>query len=623
MSPAHTYTTAGIDTVTLIAYTTGPCVSNDTSKQIIVVFAPPTVDLGPDTSLCSGLNKTLNAGNQGATYLWSTGETTQTITVTTTGNYWVHVTAAPCGIAADTVLITFIASPAVNLGPDTSLCIGLPITLDAGNPGLTFLWSNGAVTETISPTTSNNYSVTVTNANNCSNSDTIDVTFIQYPVVNIGNDTSFCIGDSLTISAGNPGLTYLWSTGAVTETITVNSAGTYSVTVTSLVAECTATNSIIIGINPLPVVNLGNDTTACDGQTITINAGNPGSSFHWSPFGNTQTINPTFTGNYSVTVTDVNGCKNSDTILVTFIPYPNLNLGPDRILCSNDVLLLYGGAPATSFLWQDGSTNSSFLVTGAGTYWVTSENQFCSISDTLTITTVIAPTVNLGPDIRICYGQDTALDAQNTGLTYLWNTGATTQNIRVYTSGDYWVKVSREGCFGIDTVNVNIDKQLILNLGVDTFICPGDTMSITPGNEFIKYSWLPGQEVSSKIIINQPGTYIVTVTDSNNCVASGSRLVSDFCASELYVPNSFTPNGNGINDVFLAYGERIITFHMYVFDRWGELIFESTDISQGWNGYYMGNLCQQGVYVYKIDYRLYDYTELKAHTIYGNVNLIR
>jgi gliding motility-associated-like protein len=501
--------------------------------------------------------------------------------------------------------------------------VGSPITLDAGNPGLTFHWSNGANTETISPNTSGQYSVTVSNANSCPGYDTINITFMPYPVVHLGNDTAMCIGNSLILNAGNTGLNYLWSTGAVTQTITVNTAGSYSVTVTSLAADCTGSDTINIIINPLPVVTLGNDTSACIGQPITLNAGNPGDFYHWSNGSNSQTINPTITGNYSVTVNDANGCKNSDTVFITFIPYPIVNLGPDQIICSNVSILLYGGSPATSYLWQDGSTSSSFLATTGGTYWVITANQNCIKSDTIILTPVTAPPVTLGPDIRICFGQDTALTATTPATNYLWNTGATTQRIAIFASGEYWVKVSWEGCNGYDTANVFIDKQIILNLGDDTTICPGDTMSITPGNQFIKYEWLPGQQISPTIIINQPGTYIVTVTDSNNCLASGSRWVADYCQPEIFVPNTFTPNGNGLNENFLAYGVGIIYFHMYVFDRWGELLFESSDISQGWDGYYMGNPCQQDIYVYRIDYKLYDSTELKAHTIYGNVNLIR
>ncbi len=622
-NPSHVYNTPGIDTVVLIAFANGACVTNDTITSIIVVFAPAAVNLGPDTSLCSGLSKTLNAGNPGATYLWSTGETTQIIHVTTTGNYWVHVAAPPCGVAADTILITFIPAPAVALGNDTSLCVGLPITLDAGNPGLTFHWSTNANTETITPTLTGNYSVSVTNTNGCTGIDTIDITFIAYPLVNLGNDTSICIGNSLTINAANAGMNYLWSTGETTQTIAVNAAGNYSVTVTTTIGNCSDVDTLTVGINPLPIVNLGNDTTACYGQPITINAGNIGATYLWNTNTNSQTISPNNTGNYAVTVTDIHGCKNADTVLVTFVPYPNLSLGNDRTLCSNEVILLFGGSPATSYLWQDGSTNSTFLITTGGTYWVRASNQFCPVSDTITITTVIAPTVNIGPDIKICFGQDTALTANNPGLSILWSTGETTPTIRVISSGDYWVKVTRSGCSGYDTANVNIDKQLILNLGLDTFLCPGDQMMITPGNEFINYSWLPDGQIGSKIIIDQPGTYVVTVTDSNGCKASGSRLVQEFCPSELYVPNAFTPNGNHMNDLFMAYGERIIYFHMYVFDRWGELLYEANDITLGWDGTYMGNICQQGTYIYRIDYKLYDMTELKAHTIYGNVNLIR
>ncbi len=595
----------------------------NTADSVHVSFvAYPVVSLGNDTTVCAGQNVLLNAGNAGSTYVWSTGAITQSITVNSAGSY--SVTATNSGICSGTGsrVITTIPLPVVNLGNDTALCAGMPITLNAGNPGLSFHWSNNANTETINPTTTNNYSVTVTDPNNCKGIDSIQVTFVPYPVVNLGRDTPLCAGNTIVLNATNPGDVYNWSTGASTQTISVNTAGTFSVTVSDQM--CNDTDTIVITIVPLPIVNIGDDTTLCAGQPMSLDAGNPACTYLWSNDQTTQIIFPVYTGNYSVTVSNWDKCKNSDTAHVTFIPYPHINFGPDRNICSNATLLLYGGNPATSYLWSDGSTNSTFLVTTGGLYYVQTTNQMCVSRDSIILTTIIAPTVDLGPDIKICYGQDTSLNAQNVGLSYLWSTGENTQSIKITTSGNYWVQVTREGCSSYDTANVLIDKQIIVNVGPDTFICPGDYMIITPSDKYIGYSWQPGNEVSSSITISQPGTYIVTIKDSADCYGSGSRYVQEFCPSTLYVPNAFNPDGSSLlNKIFLAYGERIQSFQMVIFDRWGENLFESTDISQGWDGTYLGTLCPQGTYIYRIDYKLYDVTELKAHTLYGNVTLLR
>ncbi|RUT72627.1 hypothetical protein DLK05_17410, partial [Ancylomarina longa] len=142
----------------------------------VTVHANPIVDLGADQQTCAGSSITLDAGNAGATYLWSTGETTQTISTSTSGNYSVVVTNTNGCSASDDVNVTVHANPIVDLGADQQTCAGSSIILDAGNAGATYLWSTGETTQTISTSTSGNYSVVVTNTNGCSASDDVNVT---------------------------------------------------------------------------------------------------------------------------------------------------------------------------------------------------------------------------------------------------------------------------------------------------------------------------------------------------------------------------------------------------------------------------------------------------------------
>ena len=594
--------------------------ANEDSIQITFIQYP-IVNLGNDTSFCIGQSITLDATNIGSTYLWSTGANTQTISVNTTGNYAVTVTNSGICSATDNINITIVPLPVINLGNDTSLCAGQPISLNAGNGGSTFFWNNNLITQTISPTTSGVYSVTVTNATGCVSEDTIQVTFIPNPAINLGNDTTICAGQSVILNAANIGYNYLWSTGATTQTITVSTSGSFSVIVSNQM--CNSTDTLVVTVVSLPVINLGNDTTLCFGQPTSLNAGNPGARYQWSNNEITQIIFPTTSGSYSVIVTNLSNCVATDSINITFIPYPIVELGSDTTLCGNQVLPLYGGSPATSYLWSDGSTNSTLIASTTGLYYVITKNGICISTDSINLTKETMPTVEIGPDVKICYGQSTILNVQNAGLIYQWNTGANTQSITATSSGEYWVKVSNNGCSSIDSVNVFVDNLIDVNLGPDTTVCPGDQIILTPDKQFIEYLWLPGNEQSSSIIVTQPGTYFVTVKDSIGCMASKSRLIQEFCPSNIFVPNTFTPNGDLLNNNFLAYGERIQYFNMQIFDRWGELIFQSNDLSHGWDGTYKGIACQQDIYVYRIDYKLFDGTELKMHTIYGNVNLIR
>src|SRR5690606_27549151 len=166
------------------------------------------------------------------------------------------------------VVATINPDPVVDLGPDT--LVGTPsYTLDAGNAGANYVWSNNSTNQTLNVTTSGQYYVTVTDANNCSASDTVNVTVVPPPAVNLGNDTAICQGASVTLNAGNPGANIQWENNSNAQTRTVSNPGQYHVTV-SYNANCKASDTINIIVNPLPVVDLGPDTSLCGSGSVIV-----------------------------------------------------------------------------------------------------------------------------------------------------------------------------------------------------------------------------------------------------------------------------------------------------------------------------------------------------------------
>ena len=237
-------------------------------------------------------------------------------------NYKATVTnALGCNRSATTGTITASAKPVVNLGNDTAFCAGNSITLNAGNAGATYSWSTNASTQTISANATGSYRVAVTNTAGCIGRDTIAVTVNALPVVNLGNDTTFCAGNSVALNAGNAGAAYLWSTNATTQSVTAATSGSYSVRVTNT-NTCVGRDTVNVTVNPLPVVNLGNDTTFCAPGTLTLSAGNTGATYLWSTQATTQTITASTSGSYSVRVTSPALCIGRDTINVTVRPLP-------------------------------------------------------------------------------------------------------------------------------------------------------------------------------------------------------------------------------------------------------------------------------------------------------------
>jgi len=203
----------------------------------------PIVFLGNDTTVSNGESIILDAGNSGSSYLWSNDEVSQTITVNTSGVYWVRATNC-AGSDSDTIAIEPCdeSFPIVYLGNDTVLNMGESLTLDAGNPGSLFLWSNGEISQNITVNSSGTYWVTVSNCAG-SSSDTIDVEFCDanIPIVDLGDDKTLFEGQSVTLYAGNPGSSYLWSTGAETQTITVDTSGVFWVNISNCAGSATDT----------------------------------------------------------------------------------------------------------------------------------------------------------------------------------------------------------------------------------------------------------------------------------------------------------------------------------------------------------------------------------------------
>jgi hypothetical protein len=281
----------------------------------VFVNSLPIPDLGPGKYGCEGDTYTLDAGPYSA-YEWSTGATTQTITVDSTAFYWVNVTDSNGCVGTDIILVSLYMNPIVNLGADIESCEGNFETLQtplAGN----YQWNTGGTQSQIFVNTSGTYSLTVTDSHNCSGIDSVDVTFNQLPVIDLGADINSCEGSIETLQAP-AAQSYYWSTGSTNSYIPVTLSGTYSVTIADA-NGCMASDQINVTFNPLPQVNLGADQIINEGSNFTFDAGAGFTSYLWSNSATTQTVTVGTQGLYEVTVTDNNGCSNSDEVYLNVL----------------------------------------------------------------------------------------------------------------------------------------------------------------------------------------------------------------------------------------------------------------------------------------------------------------
>jgi gliding motility-associated-like protein len=626
--------TAATGTNTITYGITGSC--GDTASVIITVYDAPIVDLGPDIGICDGDVIVLDAGAGFIAYDWTPSGSSQTININSSGSYIVTVTDAnncqgtdvititvqqtydasiltsgpfcsnggtiqfnaldaggvwsgngitsgglfdpataatgtntitygitgSCGDTAS-VIITVYDAPIVDLGPDIGICDGDVIVLDAGAGFIAYDWTPSGSSQTININSSGSYIVTVTDANNCQGTDVITITVQQTYDASILTSGPFCSnGGTIQFNAVDAG--GVWSGNGITSGGLFDPAtaatGTNTITY-GITGSCGDTASVIITVYASPIVDLGPDIGICDGDVIVLDAG-VGVSYLWLPSGNTQTIDITSSGTYSVTVTDSNGCQGSDSVTITVLEQQDATILSDGPFCANDLPIQFlaedgGGTWTGSGITLGGMYSPSGAGPGNHSITYTIPGQ-CGDTDSKIITVHEVPQISLSTIGESCIGAtDGSISMILTGGTapYViqWNNGSNLQNLSDLT----------------------------------------------------------------------PGTYYVLIADQNGCIDSSSVTVlsgiDDCLPPHVYVPNIFSPNGDGQNDILFVRGEGIKYLEFNIFNRWGEKVFETTNKNIGWDGTYKGKLCNPAVFAYVLKVT---FTNNEVFVLKGNISLV-
>jgi hypothetical protein len=527
-------TTGGSYSVTVTNASGCSATSAPTTVTVNAAPSTPTVTAGSATTFCAGGSVTLTAP-AGYSYLWSNGATSQSISATTSGSYSVTVTnGSGCSTTSATTNVTVHAvpsTPSITPSGSTTFCAGGSVTLTAPS-GFSYLWSNGATSQSINVTAGGSYSVTVTNANGCSSTSSATTVTVHAnpatPSITPSGATTFCAGGSVTLTAPG-GYSYLWSNGATSQSIVVTSSGSHSVTVTNA-SGCSATSTpMTVTVNSAPstpTITPSGATTFCTGGSVTLTASSA-PSYLWSNGATTQSINVTTGGSYSVTVTNASGCSATSaptTVTVNAKPAtPSITPSGPTTFCTGGSVTL--NAPAGfSYLWSNGATSQSINVTTSGSHSVTVTNASgCSSTSATTTVTVNAapatPAITPSGATTFCAGGSVTLNAP-AGYTYLWSNGATTQSINVTTSGSYSVTVSNaNGCSATSapttvTVNAKPATPAITPSGPTTF-CTGGSVTLSAPAGFT-YLWSNGA-TSQSVNVATSGTFSVTVTNASGC----------------------------------------------------------------------------------------------------------
>jgi len=511
-----------------------------------------TISLSPTPVKCKdgndgSISLTAGGGTQPYTYKWSNGATSQNLSALTDGVYSVTLTDNnSCSILASAT-ITEPTAISGSLAVTDVLCNSgndgaIDLSLSGGTPSYTYLWSNGMTNQDINGLTAATYTVTISDANSCVLilSDKVDeptALSVSSTVTNVscnsGNDGAI----DLSVSGGSPAYKYLWSNGATTQDLGSLSQGSYSVTVTddhnctiSDAATVTQPNALTISLSPTPVkCKDGNDGSI----SLTAGGGTLPYTYKWSNGATSQNLSALSDGIYSVTLTDKNLCTIISSTTVTEPTALSSSVVVKDVLCNggNDggaTLTVSGGTPAYTYAWSNSTSNKDLSNVIAGTYTVViTDANGCTTANQAIVGEPTALTKSSTVTHVLCNGGNNAsidltIGGGSVPYSYNWSTGATTQDVNSLVAGTYYVTVTDDhNCVILDTATIIQPTAIALTKSIDDVLCfAGNDGAVdisvsggTPGYTFVWSNSANSEDINGLV----SGTYIVEVTDANNC----------------------------------------------------------------------------------------------------------
>ncbi|MCX6306607.1 MAG: hypothetical protein NT040_16705, partial [Bacteroidetes bacterium] len=506
----------GIYTVTV----TNASGCSDTESVSVTVTPGPTAAIaagGPST-FCQGGHVILTASG-GTGYTWSNAATSAAITVSAGGTYTVTTTNTNGCTDTKSLLVTVNSLPTAGITPNgpVTFCQGGSVMLTASG-GTGYLWSNAVTAASITVSTGGTYTVTATNTNGCTDTESILVTVNSLPTAAItpGGPVTFCQGGSVILTATG-GTGYIWSNAATTAAINVSAGGIYTVTATNA-SGCTDTENILVTVNSLPIAAItpGGPTTFCQGSSVILTA-TGGAGYVWSNAATTAAINVSAGGTYTVTATNANGCTDTENILVTVNSLPTAAItpgGPVTFCQGGSVMLTATGG--AGYVWSNASTNEAITVSIGGTYTVTATNtNGCTDTENILVTVNSLPSAAITPGgpVTFCQGGSVMLTASG-GTGYLWSNAVTAASITVSTGGTYTVTATNtNGCTDSENILVTVNSlpTAIITPGGPVTFCQGGSVMLTATGG-TGYAW-SNAATSAAITVSAGGTYTVTATN--------------------------------------------------------------------------------------------------------------
>ncbi len=523
---------------------------------------PIDVELGDDLSSCDNDLILLDAGEDGESYQWLqdgetiVGATQSTFRPTVTGLYKVEITAPAGCVVADQVSVTIYPAPQVVLPEDRSLCEGDTYTIEGMVGAATLVWEkdgftvNGENTSSLEVSEGDQYVLIATTDNECVDRDTINIELLPVPSVNLGDDQELCADEApYTLDAGAEGSWIINNVplSGTPSSLEANTSGEYIVTVVND-EGCPTSDTVIIEYFDLPQANAGEDQSLCvDGAASLLLVYNAfGGTFVW--FKGTEIhdnqddpLIVTSPGEYILEVRNEIGCTVRDTVIITEILPPVVDLGMDIVGCEGSDVVLSTELDGTYFWLREGEgpigNESQININTAGTYILLIVNgSMCEGRDTIDISFEPGPGLEIGDDITICQGEEAMITATTEESVVVWKlgddiiSGENGKTITVSEAGTYTASVAgSSGCMVEDFLTVVVNPLPVVDIGDDRGICDGESVMLTAGVMATSYQWLlPNGEMSTldNVEISTAGEVTLTVTNEFDCTASDMLTVT-------------------------------------------------------------------------------------------------
>ncbi|MCY7409795.1 MAG: gliding motility-associated C-terminal domain-containing protein [Chitinophagales bacterium] len=642
--------------------TNGGCEGVD--SVLITVHPLPIVIASADTIICSG--DTIQLSASGAPlYVWSPAIGLNNALISNPLAFPSQTTLySVTGINlfgcknSDSVLVSIFDVSNVSAGNDTSLCIGDTIQLHAMGAN-SYSWSPAnfmddatSAMPTIFPSTTTTFILTAM-VGTCASTDSVAVTVNLLPQISAGNDATVCVGSAVQLGASG-GVSYEWSpSNYLSDSSIANPFASPPFATTYLVKGtdangCSNTDEVSIAVFAIPEITITVDSAMCDGDSIPMFA-TGGIAYEWFPTTGLSQPNyastlvyPPVTTTYFVTVTNSFGCTATDSAKVIVNELPNVVASDDQVACPGiGIQLNASGADFYSWSPSTGLNNANIdnpiaTISNDISYVVFGEYlNGCKSTDTVNLTILPPLTTSVSSDTIICSGSSAQLIA-NGGIIYSWTPSSSLNDASLQNpvaspaiSTSYTVYISDGICY-TDTLGVNVIVQAvpIVNAGGDAEVVSGTGYQMNAEASEGTYSWLPFEGLNCSDCLNpvatpiQTTTYTLTATDSIGCTASDSVQLFVKCGEDVvFVPNAFTPNDNNQNDIFYLRTFGTIDLHFFrVYDRWGKMIFNTSNPEIGWNGKYNDKPMPAGVYLFEWELSCSNGDVVKKQ---GNVTLLR